>query len=93
MIVNGKKYDIETLLENFQENFLVDVGNIMLTKREIEVLEKNFIEYKSANSLRDLVLKIEYFLDSVEDDTDLENEIDNILESISERIYYFEVKK
>ena len=93
MIVNGKKYDIETLLEDFQENFLVDVGNIMLTKREIEVLEKNFIDYKSTNSLRDLVLKIEYFLDSVEDDIDLENEIDSILESISERIYYFEVKK
>lgn len=93
MIVNGKEYKAEDFLKNIDKNFLEKVGNIMLTKREIEVLERNFIDYKSSTSLRDLMMKIEYELDNDELDSDSEYELDDVLESISERAYYLETNK
>ena len=64
MIVNGKEYKIEDLMKNIdmQSGMLKDVGGIMLTGREIEILERNFIDYKSASSLKDLMIKIQYEL-------------------------------
>ena len=95
MIVKGKEYKIEDLLKTIDTSFnsFKKVGNLMLTKNEIDVLERNHIEYKSSSSLRDLITKINFYLEDEENDPDIENEIDYILKSISERAYYEEYKK
>ncbi len=90
MILNGKDYDINTLVKNLDtvSNSFVKVGNLMLTKREIEILKKNFIHYETANSLQDLRIKIQSVMedDTVEEDDAYE--LEYVLESISERDYY-----
>jgi len=57
MIVNGKEYKLDDLVKGLDanSNFLKDVGGIMLTEKEIDILERNFVDYKSASSLKDYV--------------------------------------
>lgn len=95
MIVNGKSYDIETLLKSIDKTSheFKSVGNLMLTKREISILDHNFIDYQSCSTLKDLMIKIEDVLeDECIDACDAED-LDYVLEQISERNYYENVRK
>ncbi len=90
MILNGKEYDLKTLTSNLDmtAHSFVKVGNLMLTKREIGILKRNFIDYERASSLQDLRLKIQAVMedDTVEEDDAYE--LESVLDSIMERDYY-----
>lgn len=95
MIVNGKTYNIDDLLKSIDmtSNKLETVGNLMLTKREVEVLERNYIDFRISTNLRDLMMKIQFALEDDEYDEDDKDELESVLESISERAYYEETNK
>lgn len=95
MIVNGKKYEIADLIKNLdlKSNMLQKAGDILLTGREIDILNKNYIDYKSCKNLKDLMMKIEFVLDDEELDSDDADELEYVLEVISERDYYENTRK
>lgn len=94
MIVNGKKYELEDLIQTIDKDShkIQKIGTFFLTNEEIRILERNFIDYKSATSLKDLMLKIQMVLDDESIDPDDLNELDYVLEQISERDYYANTK-
>ncbi len=95
MIVAGKKYDVDELVKSIDisSHSFEKVGNLMLTKSEIAILKRNLIEYSCASSLKDLMIKIKEVLDDEFLDPDDANDLEYVLESISERDYYENTKK
>lgn len=89
----NKEFDIDSLVGkmDFNSNMLCDIGNgLMLTNREIEVLNRWNIDYKNCLTLKEIIFKIE---DIIEDsDYDIE-ELDYISSSIAERDYYQNTNK
>lgn len=88
MILNGKEYDLNTLVKNLDvsSHSFVKVGSIMLTKHEIAVLKRYSIPYEKANSLKDLRIKIEDVMEGeMEDDS---YDLECVLDAICERDYY-----
>ena len=90
MILNGKEYDLDTLVKNLDtvSNSYVKIGNLMLTKREIEILKKNFVAYETASSLQDLRIKIQAIMEDDTIDEDDAYELEYVLDNITERDYY-----
>lgn len=90
MILNGKDYDLSTLVKNLDKtaNSYIKVGNLMLNKREIDILNRNFISYKNAKNLHDLRIRIEEAMKDETMDEDDAYELEFVLESIMERDYY-----
>ena len=86
-------YDIDCLVSNldFHSNELNTVGNnLMLTNKEIEILDRYKINYLKCNSLKEILFEVEEILndmDIVDEDLDL------ISQSISERDYYQNTNK
>lgn len=86
-------YDIDNLVSNldFESNKLNNVGsNLMLTNKEIAILDRYKINYLKCNSLKEIIFEIEDILnemDIVDDDLDL------VSQSISERDYYQNTNK
>ena len=83
--------EIERILKNIhiEDNKLIKVNNnLYLTQNQIDILKRYNIEYKTANSIRDLMIKIEYVLDY----TNYE-ELENLLNLLSERNYYENTNK
>ena len=83
--------EIKNILNNinFNNNKLIKINNnLYLTKNQMETLEKYNINYKISNSMRDLMLKIEEILDY-----DYDEELDNLLNNLSERNYYENTNK
>lgn len=86
-------YDIDSLVSNldFESNKINTVGNnLMLTNKEIEVLNRYKIDYSKCNSLKEILFEVEEILsdmDIVDEDLDL------ISQSISERDYYQNTNK
>ena len=83
--------EIKKILDSikFDENKLIKINNnLFLTKNQIDVLERYNIEYKSSNSLRDLMIKIEDILDYDESE-----ELENLLNTLAERNYYENTNK
>ena len=95
MLVNNmnNEYDIDGLISNidFNSNKFVDVGNgLMLTNREIDVLKQYNIDYCRCKSLKEIIFEIE----SIIDDMDIvDEELDYISGTISERDYYQNTNK
>ena len=90
MIVNGKKYDVDDLVKSmdYKANMLNGQGDYMLTGNEISILSRNGIDYQKYSSYKDLIFE----LNNILYDEDLENEdadeLEWVLENISERDYY-----
>ena len=61
------------------DNSLNYIGNLILNNHEIQVLEQNNINYKNCKDMKELL----FILEEYEDE-----EIDEIIMSISERDYY-----
>lgn len=75
---------------NFNDNKLVKINNnLFLTNNQINILKRYNIDYETSSSLRDLMIKIENILDYEEDIDELEI----LLENLSERNYYENTKK
>lgn len=88
-----KEYDIDKLVSeiDFSINNFNDYGNgILLTNSEVLVLEKYSINYKDCSSLKELIYKVENYLES--EDYGLED-LENVSLSISERNYYYYTNK
>lgn len=74
---------------DFDNNKLQKINNnLFLTNNQIEILKRYNINYKTSNSLRDLMIKIE----SVLDYEDIE-ELENLLTNLTERNYYENTNK
>ncbi len=86
-----EEYDISELVSkiDFNSNQLNQVGNLLLTNVEIEILELYNINYKSCKDLKQLLTKIDKVIDEEEDCDDL----DLISMSIAERDYYQNTNK
>ena len=68
----------------------VNINDFLLKKEEIEVLDKYDIDYKSCNSLKDVIYLIdEIFQNSYDEMTDLEE----VAISICDRDYYVNSNK
>jgi len=92
-LVNNMEYDIDKLVSelDFTSNELQDVGhNVLLTNKEIEILNRYKINYQKCLSLKEILFEIE----SVIDDMDIvEEDLDQISASIAERDYYLNTNK
>lgn len=95
MIVNGKEYNIDELVKSIDTSKMnmVKVGSFYLTKEEIGILERNYIDYENATSLKDLMMKIQNVIEDDGIDPDDGDELDYVLETISERDYYQNTQK
>ena len=90
MIVNGKEYKIDDLIKSIdlKSNAMNRIGSFYLTNREMEILDRNFIEYRTCNSLKDLMIRIEDVLEGEALDSCDADDLEFVLDSISERDYY-----
>ena len=81
--------ELEILLKQIEDNKLIKVNNnLYLTKNQIELLDLYKIDYKKSTSIRDLMLKIEDIIDYEEID-----ELETLLDALSERNYYENTNK
>jgi hypothetical protein len=86
-------YDIDCLVSNldFHSNKLNTVGNnLMLTNKEIEILDRYKINYLKCNSLKEILFEVEEILNDMDI---VDEELDQISQSISERDYYQNTNK
>ena len=87
------EYDIDGLVSNldFTSNSLVNVGNgLMLTNREIDILKQYKIDYCKCKSLKEILYEIENI---IQDMDIVDEELDYISSTISERDYYQNTNK
>ena len=87
------EYDIDQLVGqmDFSSNELQTVNkNVMLTNHEIEVLKRYKIEYTKCNSLKEILFEVE---DMISDMDVVEEELEAVSQSISERDYYQNTNK
>ena len=81
--------ELKNILKSIENNKLVKVNdNITLTNNQIEILDRYKIDYKTSNSIRDLMLKIEDYIDYNNN-----YELENLLDTLSERNYYENTNK
>lgn len=83
--------DIKNIINNmdFESNYLKKINNnLNLTKYQITVLDKFNIDYKNASSLSEII----YLTNEVYNET-LDEELDLILNELSERNYYENTNK
>lgn len=93
MEVNGKKIDINTLVDeiDIKNNFRINRGNdIYLSNNQISILERNKIDYKKYSSLSSLIFDIEEYLNNT---TEIDEELDALLVDLSEINYYKNTNK
>ena len=84
-----EEFDIESLVKDidFDKNSIEYInGEIVLTKREIEMLKSLDINYQSYTSMSSLI-------NAVEDAYDDDPEIDEMLKDMSDRNYYLNTNK
>jgi len=87
-----EEYDIEGIVSNldFNSNSFQNINGMMLTNREIEVLDKYKIPYQNCNSLKEIIFEIE---EVIEDSDIVDEDLDYISSTISERDYYQNTNK
>ena len=88
-----KEYDIDSLISNmdFDSGKLQDIGNgLFLTNKEVQVLEQYRIPYQNCHSLKEILYEIEEVLNDMDI---VDEELDMVSSSISERDYYQNTNK
>ena len=86
-------YNIDELVNtiDFNKGKFNDIGNgILLTNKEIEVLDRYNIPYKNCTSLKDIIFEVE---EVIADMDIVDEELDDVSASISERDYYQNTNK
>ena len=88
----NKEYDIDDLVSNidFNSGSFQNINGMMLTNHEIEVLDRYKIPYKKCNSLKEVIFEIE---EIIEDSDIVDEDLDYISSTISERDYYQNTNK
>ena len=93
MIFKGKNLDVDQLVEdlNIKNDFYTYRNNdIILSNNQINILNRNKINYKKYSNLSSLIFDIE---DIINDDEGYDIELDNLLEVLAEINYYKNTKK
>ena len=87
-----KEYDIDSLVSNidFNSGSFQNINGMMLTNQEIEVLDRYEIPYKECNSLKEVIYEIE---EVIGDSDIVDEDLDYISSTISERDYYLNTNK
>ncbi len=88
IVASKEEYNIEELVGNldFQSGQFQDIGNgIFLTNREIEILKRYKIPYTQCKSLKEIIFEVEEVLQDMDI---VDEELDWVSSSISERDYY-----
>ena len=76
---------------DFDSNSFVSTkNNLMLTKKEIEVLDRYKINYLKCSNLKEIIFEIE---DIINDMDIVDDDLDYISQTISERDYYQNTNK
>ncbi len=86
-------YNIDELVNtiDFNKGKFNDIGNgILLTNKEIEVLDRYNIPYKNCTSLKDIIFEIENIINELDI---MDEDLEEISMSISERDYYQNTNK
>ena len=79
-MVNNIDEEINKIINDNSLNY---VDNLILNNHEISILDRYDIDYKRCVDMKDLIFLLEDYLNDIED-----NELEEILMSISERDYY-----
>jgi len=84
------EYDIDKIVDemDFVGNSLNNVNGLLLTNKEIEILDRYNIDYKKCISLKEVI----YLIENILEEEEIE-ELDLISQSISERDYYQNTNK
>ena len=87
-----KEFDIDSIIGqmDFESNKFNNINGLMLTNREVEVLDRYNINYKSCTTLKEIIFQIE---DLIQDMDIVEEDLDYISGTISERDYYQNLHK
>ena len=87
-----RDFDIDRLVGeiDFEANKFNNINGLMLTNREVEVLDRYNINYKSCTTLKEIIFQIE---DLIQDMDIVEEDLDYISGTISERDYYQNTNK
>ena len=87
-----KEYNIDELVNglDFESNMLNNINGLLLTSREIEILDRYKINYKNCKSLKEVIFEIEDILNDMEI---IDEDLDYISSTISERDYYQNTNK
>ena len=87
-----REFDIDRLIGemDFESNKFNNINGLMLTNREVEVLDRYNINYKSCTTLKEIIFQIE---DLIQDMDIVEEDLDYISGTISERDYYQNTNK
>ena len=88
----NKEFDIDRLVGeiDFEANKFNNINGLMLTNREVEVLDRYNINYKSCTTLKEIIFQIE---DLIQDMDIVEEDLDYISGNISVRDYYQNTNK
>ena len=87
-----REFDIDRLVGemDFESNKFNNINGLMLTNREVEVLDRYNINYKNCTTLKEIIFQIE---DLIQDLDIVEEDLDYISGTISERDYYQNTNK
>ena len=87
-----KEFDIDSLVGqmDFESNKFNNINGLMLTNREVEVLDRYNINFKNCTTLKEIIFQIE---DLIQDMDIVEEDLDYISGTISERDYYQNTNK
>ena len=91
MIINKKDVSLKEAMDfsNYKELLLSRRENgLLLSDYQVTVLNRNGIDYKKYNNVRELLFEIENYLDD-----DFDEELDLVSSQLSEFIYYTDTKK
>ena len=87
------EYNVNELLKDIKFDFKNDNGRgLLLNDHEIEVLERYGFNYKKYSSLNELIFEVDNYINEEGCFTDVD-ELEEVLDKISEYHYYNEVKK
>lgn len=87
------EYNIDDLLKDIKYDFKKDNGKgILLNEHEIEVLQRYGFDYKKYTSLNELIFEVDNYINEEGCFNDVD-ELEEVLERISEYHYYNETNK
>lgn len=93
MKIKDKEVSIEEIINDLdlENNFHKHRGgDIYLSNYQIDILKRNSFDVDKYNSLNSLIFDIESYLD---ENVDVDEELDNLLNDLSEMNYYMNTKK
>ena len=87
------KEEIDHIVEEtFKENKLNKIGNIYLSNKQINILDRYEIDYKNVVDMSELIFKVEQYIED-NDAYDEMDDLENLSLELSEFNYYYNTNK